>query len=168
MARALRHCFVLFAALSACDVAPREADIRFDPCQLLVLEPPADANPGQRQALRDAVALWQAVGVQRVAVADARLRSGQRLSVDFRKAAANFFGYYDGQRGRIAVNASLTDATARAVTLAHEVGHAWGLPHVPPTTRRSVMNPANLDVPPQPADAAAVWALVGGLCEGQR
>lgn len=159
---------VLIALLTACEVAPSEAGIRFDPCQLLVLEPPADASAAQRQTLRDAVALWQAVGVQRVAVANERLRTGQRLSIDFRKAAANFFGYYDGKRGRIAVNASLTGATARAVTLAHELGHAWGLPHVPPTGRRSVMNPANLDVPPQPADAAAVWALVGGLCEDHR
>mgnify|MGYP003345342596 CR=1 FL=1 len=62
------------------------------------------------------------------------------------------------------IEAAKTEGEIAGV-MAHEIGHAWGLQHVPANVRPSVMNPGNLSLPPQPSDAAAVWALAGGRCD---
>jgi hypothetical protein len=59
----------------------------------------------------------------------------------------------------VLVNRALTVASERAITIAHEVGHAMGLPHV--DGRPSLMNPGNLTLEPQPGDAAALVELWG-------
>lgn len=53
------------------------------------------------------------------------------------------------------------DGQPLAVTVAHELGHAFGLVHVDPSVRASVMNPGNLSTPPTAADAAQVTGLWG-------
>ena len=45
--------------------------------------------------------------------------------------------------------------------IAHELGHAFGLFHVPASERISLMNPGNLTTPPTTADQAALAALWG-------
>jgi hypothetical protein len=59
------------------------------------------------------------------------------------------------------VNLALTDRHERAVTIAHEVGHAFGLIHVDRAVRSSVMNQGNLEVEPSPADHHELTALWG-------
>ena len=49
------------------------------------------------------------------------------------------------------------------MTIAHEIGHAFGLWHVKPSVRRSVMNPGNTTVTPTERDVDSVRALWGKL-----
>lgn len=82
------------------------------------------------------------------------------IPVHFQTAAAPDHGLYDGQSGTIFVNDDL-GGSALAVVLAHEIGHAFGLFHVAPSVRASVMNPGNLSTPPTAGDAAQVARLWG-------
>jgi predicted Zn-dependent protease len=50
--------------------------------------------------------------------------------------------------------------------IAHELGHAFGLVHVSPDTRPSVMNPGNTTVAPNDGDRAALEALWGTCGDG--
>ena len=85
----------------------------------------------------------------------------QVISLEFQAAAEMFHGFYDDQRGVVYINLSLEDDHQRSVTIAHELGHAFGLVHVQASERASVMNPGNLTVEPTAADAAALTALWG-------
>ncbi len=49
------------------------------------------------------------------------------------------------------INTDLAGAPL-AVTIAHEIGHAFGLVHVPAGQRTSVMNPNNLVIEPTAED----------------
>jgi predicted Zn-dependent protease len=51
------------------------------------------------------------------------------------------------------------------VTIAHELGHTFGLWHVHPSTRRSVMNPGNTTITPTERDVDSVRALWGNSCD---
>ena len=77
----------------------------------------------------------------------------------FATAAPAIFGFYDGN-GDISINQEL-DADKAAVTIAHELGHAFGLVHVPASVRPSVMNPGNLSVTPTAGDRDALAAIWG-------
>ncbi|HEY0881746.1 MAG TPA: M66 family metalloprotease, partial [Archangium sp.] len=73
----------------------------------------------------------------------------------FRSAAAVFRGIYEPVTGLVSINRGL-EGSDRTITIAHELGHALGLPHVPASERASVMNPGNLTVLPTAEDVAAL------------
>jgi hypothetical protein len=101
--------------------------------------------------------LWAARGVTATDAA-----GGDPLAVVFTPGSDAEHGYYDDASGTIYVNVDLdADPSARAIVIAHELGHAFGLYHVAPDLRASVMNPGNLTVAPTDADAAQVAALWG-------
>jgi hypothetical protein len=52
------------------------------------------------------------------------------------------------------------------ITVAHELGHAFGLWHVEHEVRTSVMNPGNLTVAPNAGDASDVAVLWGRCPDG--
>jgi predicted Zn-dependent protease len=105
-----------------------------------------------------AIALWNTTGQARLAAGgDA---SAASIPIHFQFAASPDHGLYDGQRGVIFINDDLS-GDPLAVTLAHELGHAFGLVHVDPGARSSVMNPGNLSTAPTAADAAQVAGLWG-------
>jgi hypothetical protein len=57
------------------------------------------------------------------------------------------------------VNRRLSNPSDRAITVAHELGHALGLPHI--NDRESVMNSGNLEVLPLSEDADDLRDLWG-------
>lgn len=136
--------------------------INYDPCLPLVVVPPANVSPAQLQSIDSAIAMWRSAGLAQVSRVESP--DAQHLPVRFQKALPAFFGIYLDKTGEVVVNTSLTDSSQRAITLAHEMGHAWGLWHIEPSVRVSVMNKGNLKVKPLAADGDAILAHWGGLC----
>jgi len=97
--------------------------------------------------VEEAISLWTAVGVGDLQP------DGTDISVVFASGGPSEFGYYAD--GIVTINQDLDDDRA-AITIAHELGHAFGLVHV--SDRPSVMNPGNLTIAPTAADRAAIPA----------
>lgn len=83
------------------------------------------------------------------------------IPIELERAPAAFHGFYDDEAGVIYLNDQLADRRQLAIVLAHELGHAFGLVHVSPAERTSLMNPGNLTTPPTDEDQAALEALWG-------
>ena len=150
----MRAWWIAFS-LAACTGSAAGPAITFDPCEPTTLAAPG-ATADELAGIDQALALWRAHGVSTLALAD-----GAPLTVVFRSGAPAIYGFYDDTTATITINTELTDPAQRAVTIAHELGHALGLVHVPPATRASVMNPGNLTVVPTDGDAAALVAHWG-------
>ena len=139
--------------------------VRFDPCHPLALVVGAGTSGDRAAGVRAAADLWNGAARAQLSVdeaptapaLDATGAASATLPVDFQPAAAPSHGFYD-PNGQVLINDDLT-ARPLAVTIAHEVGHAFGLVHV--TGRPSVMNAGNLDVEPNDGDVAALAALWG-------
>lgn len=141
-------------ALAACSgTGDTTIDLTHDACAPLTLVSAA-ASELQRDGMTDAQLLWRDRGAPALG-----LRADATLEVVFEQGAGAFFGLYDDEEGIIFINSRIEDESALAVVIAHELGHAFGLPHI--TDRTSVMNPGNLRVPPNDADQAALAALWG-------
>jgi hypothetical protein len=143
-----------------------DAAVRFDPCVplALVLDPGTTAD--RHAGASAAGVLWdQAASAQlfvppagAAPALDASGAAAPTLPVHFEVAAAPSHGLFDPVAGDVLINDDLT-AGPLTVTIAHEIGHAFGLVHV--TNRPSVMNPGNLDVEPNAGDVAALAAIWG-------
>ena len=137
-------------------------DIVSDVCEPTAIIAPADATHGQLASIDGAIAMWVDLGFDRVARLDGAARTdGQHIEVVFDDAAEFFHGLYDDEHGVVYINRALSDDHQRTVTVAHELGHAFGLLHIAPATRTSVMNPDNLTTPPTDADQRALEAMWG-------
>jgi hypothetical protein len=135
--------------------------VRFDPCTPVVLAPEADATTAQRGGVQAAALLWNARAQTRLSVRPPEETASlvaPALTVRFQAAAAPSHGFFDPDTGDVFINDDLS-AHPLAVTIAHELGHAFGLAHV--AGRPSVMALGNLDVEPNDADVAAVAGLWG-------
>lgn len=116
----------------------------------------ASASSVQTDGIAGAMALWRDHGAAALGAAN-----GASLEVKFELATGAFHGLYDDRSGVIYVNERLTDPTTLSIVLAHELGHAFGLHHVSPDERPSVMNPGNLDIAPTDEDRRTLEALWG-------
>ncbi len=137
----------------------------FDPCDpVLVTSPEATAD--QQASLDSALASWHALGANGPTDMAAALDPDvPQVTVRYRDASGAIYGVYDDTDATIYVNTRVDDASQRAITIAHELGHALGLVHVAADERPSVMNPGNLTIAPNVEDAAEL-ARLWGACSG--
>jgi hypothetical protein len=133
----------------------------FDPCQPLQVTTDGAATQVESDGIAGAIALWKSHGAPGL---DAG--AGPSLPVHFQFAAPLFHGLYDDQHAAIYVNDDLTQVDTLSIVIAHELGHAFGLQHVSPDVRLSVMNPGNLDVAPTDDDRRALESLWGTCTSG--
>jgi hypothetical protein len=152
------------------------AAVRFDPCRPLALVVDVGTSAARVAGVQAAVDLWNGAAGSRLSVDGATpavspvgappaappADAPPALPVHFEVAAAPSHGYFDPVLGQVLINDDLVSRSL-TVTVAHEVGHAFGLVHV--TGRPSVMNPGNLTVEPNAGDVAALAAL-WGRCDG--
>lgn len=129
---------------SACGVeTDTTIDITFDACAPVAIAMPSDDL--RASAVSHAFALW---GIERV--------DGDGLGLVFEDAAEAFHGLYDDEHAVIYINAKITDPEALAIVIAHELGHAMGLPHL---AGASVMRAGNTTIAPTAADLARLGCL---------
>jgi len=125
----------------------------FDPCAPLAIA--ADgADASELATIEDASLLWREVGI----TGPLEPGASDAVAVAFGAAAPGVYGFYDDDAATIHVSDALS-ADQRAIVLAHELGHAFGLVHV--TGRESVMSSGNLTIPPTVEDRADLVALWG-------
>lgn len=155
MSQPLRS-LLLSLALCACGAPQATAvEVVYSPCTSVHLSPQADTTQSERESIIDAVALWRAVGVTALTLSEPTDLEEEAVPLRFKDAAAVFRGVYEPSSGLVSINRGL-DGTERTITIAHELGHALGLPHVKLETRSSVMNPGNLTVLPTAEDVEAL------------
>jgi hypothetical protein len=159
-----RVAFVL-AAAAACTgpSGPTVEGKTFDPCTPPTVVVGADATPAQASGVTAALALWRARGAPDLGTA-----SGPQVPVQFQTASPLSHGYYDPDAGIIYINNDLVSPDTLAIVIAHELGHAFGLVHIPTDVRRSVMNPGNLEVVPDEEDERALAAVWGACSSSSR
>lgn len=158
---ALSSCCLL-AALSVvvgCNTGgeTEKIDIVFDPCEPLVLE--VEAGSAEEEArVADAIDLWNARAGSMLTLE--QVEHAPLLPIVFDNAPAAFNGHYDDEEAVVYINHGL-EGREMAITVAHELGHAFGLYHVKKEERRSVMNHGNLVQEPNEGDVDALAALWG-------
>jgi len=146
--------------IAACATHPDgKIDTVFDACKPLLVVPDDDTTAEEIASLDEAIDLWNDLVRSELTRDDEGIVA--RVPLHFELAASSFRGLYDDESGQIFVNRSVADPEARAITISHELGHAFGLVHIPRETRTSVMNPGNLTVAPNAGDRDAVIALWG-------
>lgn len=137
--------------LASCGTGDTTIDITHDPCAGVALE--GGTTAVQRAGLDGALRLWNEHGLL------AHPSEPSIISVVFEPASGAFRGVYDDELGIIHINDKIEDRGPLEIVIAHELGHAFGLPHI--NDRPSLMNPANLTQPPTEADREAIEALWG-------
>jgi Matrixin len=166
----LRFSPVVVAALlsgaCAAETGDPSLEVVFDPCRPVSLLPAADASADELAGVDSAIEMWSRTGIGALARAPegAARDAAAELEVRFEEASPIFYGVYDDESGVVFINRRLGDDHARAVTIAHEVGHALGLPHI--SDRDSVMNPENLVHEPNADDAGDLQSLWGDCALG--
>jgi hypothetical protein len=133
--------------------------VAFDACATLPLILDAGVSEAQSAGIMAAISLWNDRAGTRLTLSGDQGTPG--LPIHFEAAAALFHGLYEPS-GQVFINTDLSGAPL-VVTIAHEIGHAFGLVHVPAGQRASVMNPNNLVVEPTAEDIDTL-ALRWGVC----
>jgi hypothetical protein len=157
-------CILSLALLGGCAGGSQDTTLEIvnDVCEPTTIIAPADATGEQLASIDGAIAMWTQLGFDRIARGDgAPLAGGQQIPIVFDDAAEFFHGLYDDEHGVVYINRALSGDPERAITMAHELGHAFGLWHVDRGARWSVMNPNNLAIEPNDGDAAELVALWG-------
>ena len=148
------------------DPAATGPAVTFNPCAPVTLVPDATATAVELAGVAAGAALWNANVASELAPAGAAGgATGPTLPIHFQTAAAPFHGLYDAPNGQIFINDDLA-GDELAITIAHEVGHSFGLVHIPAGVRPSLMNPGNLTVSITPDDVATLaglWGRCGSL-----
>jgi hypothetical protein len=156
----------MLAALAACNGSDPPSYVARDPCAALEIISHATTTI-ERDGVVGALALWRARGVSAfdpVASAAPDAPSEAAIEVRFAEAGSVFHGVYDPTSSSVFINRTIPESATMAIVIAHELGHVFGLAHVAPTARVSLMNPGNVVTPPTDEDQRALEAL-WGACE---
>jgi hypothetical protein len=154
-----RWLFGVALIFCGCGQAETTAGVVHDACSHLLVLPAEDSRNAEREGVGRGISFWHDVGV--TAPRLEQTSAGPTVPVHFEVAPEAFRGVYEPSTGEVFVNRRLEDSFERSVTVAHELGHALGLPHVPPSERPSMMNPGNLTVLPTNEDVEALARLWG-------
>lgn len=147
----------LLLVLAACGGPPLAGPaIAYSPCDPVLLSPEAGTTAEELESIESAIAMWREVGLTTLSLSSSDAAGAVPLR--FEHAAAVFHGVYEPGSGQVFVNRGLV-GFERAVTVAHEVGHALGLPHVERSLRPSLMNPGNLTELPSWEDQGELQLL---------
>jgi hypothetical protein len=153
------------AVLAACSGSdPSASAVAHDPCAPLAIRAP-DATADEQAGIEAALDLWRGRGVTAF-TADAPADPSSTITIRFESAAETFHGLYEPDQADVLINRDLADATQRSIVIAHELGHVFGLVHIDPAVRLSLMNAGNLVTPPTAADQqalAVLWAACPAL-----
>lgn len=145
------------ALAAACAPANTSLQMVYDPCGGLGVRAAADTTAPELAGVTAGLDLWNATSFVHLQLDDA----STSVPVRFADAPDAIRGVYDDRVGEVVINQRLAPTPdPLAVTVAHELGHAMGLLHVPLSERPSVMNPGNVTTVPTTADVAvlsAVW-----------
>lgn len=144
----------LYACTNGDEVVTIERTV--DACSPLALVSAAPTEV-QYAGMQGGMELWRDRGAPALG-----RRAGSTMEVRFDEAAPPFRGLYDDSEGVIYINRGIIDERTLSIVIAHELGHAFGLPHV--DERISLMNRGNLATPPTDGDRVALEAL-WGRCE---
>jgi hypothetical protein len=156
---------ILFVLLGACSGAADDSiNITHDVCAPIAV---SSATPTdiQSRGIDDALAMWRTHGVADIArySADrpdhAAAAPPRSIDIQFQAAATASRGLYDDETGVVYINELIADPEVMRIVIAHELGHAFGLPHI--TDRPSLMNPSNITVDITPEDQTALEAIWG-------
>jgi hypothetical protein len=137
-------------------------DVTFDPCTVAVA-PGSDTAPAEIDAIDRGLQLWN--GSANLTLTRWAGEDQPRVVVRFEEGPLAFRGVYDDERGVVIVNRRLSEPHERAVTVAHELGHAFGLPHVDVSSRRSLMNPGNVAIEPTAEDVTELRSRWGACAQ---
>lgn len=151
---------LLVAALlpiAAC-LANDTIDTTFDPCSPLTIATSADTEEHELQSIEEAIVAWDQVLPTQISAGNSSGEANE-LSVFFDSGDTFFRAIYFDKLGAIHISRQKLAPEDFALAIAHELGHAFGLRHVPDQERASVMNVGNLVIPPNAGDAFAVGAL---------
>lgn len=148
---------IAVGAIAACAAPDQTIDRVFDPCEPLGIDIDPATTEDERASVTEAVALWNEVAKTRLttSIADA-----PRIPVRFETASPLVYGVYLDETAEIVINRSLARPRSRVITIAHEIGHAFGLEHVEKSSR-SLMTPGNLELGLTDLDLALLAELWG-------
>lgn len=137
-------------------------DVVFDPCEPLVIAVHDARSDEQRRGVEDGVALWNDLLGSKLTLDE--VEDAARVPLYFDDAARAFRGYYDDEEAMVFINDELVGREI-VITVAHELGHTFGLYHVDEEERPSVMNHGNLEHAPNESDLRAVQEIWGSCPE---
>jgi hypothetical protein len=160
----------VLALVAACGGSESASVPAHDACAPLAIRV-ASPTAIEQRGVTDALALWAGHGLTAMTItptveraADGAIDPASSIAVQFADAAETFHGQYDPDADAILINRDLTTGQTPAqlaIVIAHELGHVYGLVHIDPDQRRSLMNAGNLSTPPTDGDQRALEALWG-------